>query len=185
MAGMIGESLFICGGRDTDEFSSACYKLIPNRWKQMPSLKEKRAYGTSSVFSNGSLWITGGFKSYGAHMSSSEVLDLGSRTWRSGPNLPIANSWHCVVQMNSTHTFFAGGYSTNGSNKHAFFYYDNKFERLPSMILARSHHMCASYQDYIIVAGGWNPSTEYLDSVEIFLIKHRKWISGMAEGRGY
>ena len=55
MAGMIVESMVICEGRDNDEFSSACYKLISNRWKQMPSLKEKRAYGSSVVFPNGSL----------------------------------------------------------------------------------------------------------------------------------
>ena len=117
-------------------------------------------------------------------MSSSEVLDLGSGAWRSGPNLPMSISWHCVIQMNSTHIFLAGGYGNNGSNNHAFFYNDNKFEQLPSMMLSRSHHMCASYQDYIIVVGGWNPSTDYLDGVEIYLIKHRKWIPGIGQEKG-
>ena len=96
----------------------------------------------------------------------------------------MSNSFHCMVQINSSHTFLAGGYGNDGSNSHAFFYYDNKFHRLPSMMSARSHHMCASYQDYIIVVGGWNPSTDYMDSVEIFLIKHRKWIPGIGEKRG-
>ena len=134
MAGMIEGSPVICGGRDEDEYSSACFKLIPNQWKQMPSLNEKRAYGSSSVFSNGSLWITGGCKSFGDHMSSSEVLDLGYCAWRSGPNLPMSISWHCVIQMNSTHIFLAGGYGNNSSNNHAFFYNDNKFEQLPEDI---------------------------------------------------
>ena len=84
-----------------------------------------------------------------------------------------------MLQFNSSHTFFAGGYSDAGSYSEAYFYYDGIFHPLSEMLTPRSHHMCARYRGEIILAGGWHPGYDYMDTVEIFNPELNRWRTGL------
>ena len=83
-----------------------------------------------------------------------------------------------MLQFNSSHTFFAGGYSDAGSYSEAFFYHDGAFQPLSEMLTPRSHHMCARYEGEIVLAGGWHPGHDYMDTVEIYNPEVDRWRTG-------
>ena len=133
MAEVFEGRVTVCGGRD-DEYSAACFSLKEGSWKASPTLLVPRAYGASVILPNGSMWISGGSQSFSDYLSSSELLSSSSSTWTAGPRLPTPVSFHCKLQFNSSHTFFAGGYSDAGSYSEAFFYHDGAFQLLAEML---------------------------------------------------
>ena len=178
MAEVYDDKVTVCGGRD-EEYSSTCFSLQQGHWEPGPTLLVPRAYGASAILPDGSMWISGGSKSFSDYLSSSEILVSGSSIWAKGPELPTPVSFHCMLQFNSSHTFFAGGHSDAGSYSEAYFYYDGIFHPLSEMLTPRSHHMCARYRGEIILAGVWHPGYDYMDTVEIFNPELNRWRSGL------
>ena len=62
-------------------------------------------------------WITGGFSGEQIY-NSTEVYEPGVG-FRAGPKMPAVTFQHCIVKVNATHVFSAGGYPYNRSQKYS------------------------------------------------------------------
>ena len=56
-------------------------------------------------------WITGGFSGEQIY-NSTEVYEPGVG-FREGPEMPAVTFQHCIVKVNATYVFSAGGYPYN------------------------------------------------------------------------
>ena len=87
------------------------------RWHPIPHMEDKRYYAASAVTSDDNLWVLGGSNGQN-HSKITEVYKYqpnGLGKWNSELPLPteLQKSGvhsHCVVTLNSTHVFMAGGY---------------------------------------------------------------------------
>ena len=91
-----------------------------SRWHPIPHMEDKRYYAASAVTSDDNLWVLGGSNGKD-HSNITEVYEYqpnGLGKWNSDLPLPSelqksgVNS-HCVVTLNSTHIFMAGGYKND------------------------------------------------------------------------
>jgi hypothetical protein len=81
--------------------------------------------------------------------------------WQPGPDLPAPLYHHCLVQINATHTFLAGGSSGQGAVRYAYIYswLAAKWQPVRGMPTARTNLACGLHTDsvtgrsYIVAAG--------------------------------
>ena len=121
-----------------------------NNWSNGPSLSNKRRYhGCFSIKNNNMITeivVMGGIGS--VYLSSTEILDVNSMTWRNGPALPISVHGNRGVQseVGPYPGFSIGGWSGRGQKTRKIFGLkktpeDNfKWEEVHSMTTARASH---------------------------------------------
>lgn len=158
-----------CGGRSTafrDTHREACYTYTAtdNEWTMAPfSLSKKLAFAGSGLY-NSTMMVLGGIDGdTGMPISSTERMDSAGNTFTPGLPLPHATSRFCIVKLNSTHLFVAGGTSggdTPGGGHylrkaHLLDIEEQKWTRLPDLDTERMDPACgvAGGSD-IVVAGG-------------------------------
>ena len=117
------------------------------------------------------LIIPGGHRGLDANLSvlsSTEVLT--GNTWHSSTPLPTPLAGHCMVKINSSHVFIAGGIGDNGYSAAAHLYSSTSgtFSPLPDMAIARSYHACGILGTDVWVGGGRTTLDNRLKSVETF-----------------
>ena len=110
-----------------------------------------------------------------ARLSSTELLQDNS--WQDSVDLPTPVSGHCLVKLNSSHVFLAGGYG-DGLKFSASYIYSRAsgFIRQSDMATPRApwHHGCALHGDNVWVAlgDGSGKSSEY------FSLSTSTWLPG-------
>ena len=92
---------------------------------------------------------------------------------------PIAVYGHCVVKINETHVFSAGG--KDGSFRGAAYIYSKQtgFVEQESMKIARYDHACALFEDKIYAVAGYT-FVDNVDSVEFFSLSSLTWESSVS-----
>ena len=116
--------------------------------------------------------------------SSEYILHDGSQ--EDGPDLPIALEKHAAIKINETHSMLIGGYTPWHVLSKTWFYSDltGKWKDGPDLLQARYDHSVGFITDpvtqetFIVVTGGNDDHTNYLDSVEILNKEGTAWISG-------
>ena len=178
----------ICGG----DSGSECfyYSTLFERWQTYGRIDTQRVEA-ASVDLGGNRWLIAGGIDVGKTSPnrleelSSSVIFRGGVT-RPGPELPAALSRHCLLRMNSSHLFLAGGYNrkTKSAREAYLFNHDEeKWTRLPDMKMRREDHGCAMLDgDKVIVFGGYGGSefreTAVMEHSEILSLSTLTWSEG-------
>merc|ERR1712106_1020173 len=115
----------LCGGYHSHARQSSCYLLgRDGSWVTSSSQMTVERSGAAAVELGETWWVTGGYDASGHLLSSTE--ELTGNTWHSSTPLPTPLYGHCMVKINSSHVFIAGGsdgraiatsflYSTSGT----------------------------------------------------------------------
>jgi len=215
---LIGEdSIISCGGYDgtNNEYSSACYEYDhkTSNWKFVAPMIEGRTYAASVVLGENKIWITGGYgdrMDYGMDLKTTEILDVETKTFQTGPDLPETMVYHCMTNLNRTHVFIGEGeYGSYNSylvdtGKDPFV-----FHELPTMSKSRSGAACAvinidiksnnhfqnkeeeqsELNSVIVMAGGYDNDGDENGhgrrSSELFVVEDNSWIEGPLLPRGF
>jgi hypothetical protein len=96
-------------------------------------------------------------------------------------NLPERLFGHCLVKINSSHVFLAGGSAAGRESEAAYLFSDSAgFVRIANMSMPRRFHSCAlSAGGLVIVAGGMIINKDgALNSTEIFNLSTSTWGTG-------
>jgi len=211
---LIGEdSIISCGGYDhtKKEYSSSCYEYDhkTSNWKFVASMLEGRLYASSVVLGENKIWITGGYNN-GYNLKTTEIFDVETKTFQTGPDLPETMVYHCMTNLNRTHVFIGEGeYGSYNSylvdtGKDPFV-----FHVLPTMSKSRNAAACAvinidlksnnhfqnkkeeqsELNSVIVMAGGrdydHDENGHGRRSSELFVVEDNSWIEGPLLPRGF
>ena len=87
--------------------------------------------------------ILGGVDGYGKKLSSTELIT--GNTSLSSTDLPTPLYGHCMVKINSSHVFIAGGLDGNNNLSDASYIYSSttgSYTQQPDMTIARFYNAC-------------------------------------------
>ena len=90
----------ICGGLDASFTPrSECHTLTNGVWQPRTEGLNiaRRDHGSSIIFNNNTLWMTGGYGN-GERLSSTELIHPDGRV-TPGPNLPEVRHFHCQMSF--------------------------------------------------------------------------------------
>ena len=135
------DHLLVCGGSLHYENVAECreYNYSTNAWSNSDvRLLKARYQATSIVLDDGSWWVMGGVGADGKRVNTSEIMDPGTRIFRSGPDLPAAVNEHCIVRVNETHHFIAYGTEAATQDSWLFEMATMKWHKLPPTIRYRN-----------------------------------------------
>ena len=77
--GLVGKSILICGGGDTNTEIDECYSLNRDSSALITKMSEKRYGAASLVLNQTTLWITGGWNSESFRLRSTEFIAIEGR----------------------------------------------------------------------------------------------------------
>merc|ERR1711892_855301 len=167
----------LCGGSVSGVEQSACHLLDRNgSWVSAPQMTVERD-APAAVQLGESWWVTGGVDAADNTLSSTELLT--GNTWLSSTDLPTPLSAHCMVKINSSHVFIAGGADANDDPTAASYLFSSttgSYTRQPDMIIPRSDHACELVNNAVWVAGGENGDDDR--SAEYFSLASLSWSMG-------
>merc|ERR1711892_389549 len=169
----------LCGGDHSGVRQSSCYLLGKDgSWVTTSSqMSVERAHPAAAQLGE-TWWVTGGYGQFSNTLSSTEVLT--GNTWLSSTPLPTKAWGHCMVQINSSHVFIAGGTGNSGDYAAAYLYSSTSgtFSPLPDMAMARHLHACGILGTDVWVGGGLPYNGDVLNSVELFSLTSQAWSAG-------
>jgi len=194
---VIQDKIVLCGGAywggDVPLFwSEECFFLEQNAedkslyWEKFPSMNRKRAWASSAVLADGSWLVMMGQGQSGEMTHTSEIYNISTQSWTTGPEFPLMQSGHCTVSLNTTHLLLVGGWKS----EQCFIYdiaNDDYIEVPPLLSGGRDHHTCVRTADgRVAVAGGclWSDgpfscaTDDFLVEVEYFDTETLSWSSG-------
>merc|ERR1711892_725842 len=158
----------LCGGYHSLAMQSSCYLLgRDGSWVTSSSQMTLERSWPAATELGDSWWVTGGYDASGNVLSSTEVLT--GNTWLNSTPLPTPLVGHCMVKINSSHVFIAGGQDRYNHPTAATYLYSSTsgtFSPLPGMAMARSDHSCGILGTDVWVGGGLHGNT--INSVEVF-----------------
>ena len=183
-ASFVGGQGVVCGGFDTPECFS--YSFSENEWRKADVLPWSKPRGGAASFTldGENMYILGGRHSIAGLYWDSTLIYAGGKL-RNGPYIPRDVYYPCVVPINGTHVFYAGGFSdAQGYRKSVCYAHAYLVEvaswtwtRLEDMRAARTKHACGRAGRSIVVAGGsglYNGVT----TTEILSLDTLKWSEG-------
>jgi len=168
----------LCGGYHSQAEQSSCYLLGQDgSWVTSSSQMTVERQWPAAVELGETWWVTGGADASINHeLSSTE--ELTGNTWHISTPLPTPLYGHCMVKINSSHVFIAGGYDGNGYSTATYLYSSTSgYTTLPSMPIARAAHACGILGTDIWVGGGYDGSN-IIKSVELFSLTSQAWREG-------
>jgi hypothetical protein len=170
---------------------SECFIITDSAIVASARLEQPRFFAASVVLNCNTLWITGGKNDVSPSSSATQSTELVMLTGiMTGPDLPLAVSYHCLLSLNATTVLLIGGYLGDKSNVKFYttFYYntdDKTWSNGPPLITARSDHSCALFKspqyghtDTVIVTGGGGGGDTILKSTEFLVLDSNSWTSG-------
>merc|ERR1711892_46150 len=168
----------LCGGYQSGVFQSSCYLLGRNgSWVTSSSqMTVERSWPAAAQLGE-TWWVTGGYDERGNVLSSTEVLT--GNTWLSSTPLPTTLYGHCMVKINSSHVFIAGGQDRyNHSTAVAYLYntISGIFSPLPDMAMATDDPACGILGSDVWVGGG--RTIDVRKSVKLFSLTSQAWREG-------
>ena len=153
----------ICGGMDSNAYTSAVYEYDRGEWRPLPPLNKARRNADSCYYQK-TLFVLGGLGNADNRLNDIEMLHLDTTTtasqWKTCKAiLPVKLGWHCVTQFQK-HIIVTGGLVEGGSSKQVYQGTvsnegnDVEWHELPPMNAARQVHMAINYFDkYLVVMG--------------------------------
>ena len=155
----------ICGGWS----GKPIHSITKDQSKFLGQLSVQRSYAASVVLSNNTLWVTGGYDQSFNLIKTTEIITKDGQTSQ-GPDLPLPNSSHSIVSLNSGAFILIGGY---GGDRSATHLYEEKkgWRPGPNLKNGRYCHTAGVLTDrvstktYIVAVGGRHAesSLEYLE----------------------
>ena len=117
----------LCGGRvGGSSYHRDCY-LLSNLgvWLSSPIIAlmiliTERYLAAAVLFDSG-WWVIGGYNV--AYLDTSEVWYEHNKTWVPSINIPEAVNGQCVVTLNTTHLFMAGGQTARSAYSASVYIY--------------------------------------------------------------
>jgi len=179
VATLSADGPMMCGGRvGQSSVKSDCHLLIKNGiWVNLP---QSLAMGTArtraaAIQFEGVWWVTGGFNN-NEYLRTTETWD--GKRWHDHTYLPDPLSGHCLVRINTTHAFLAGGTTTyyqESFSTDAYLYSnDTGFVKQRTMLWSGNSLSCALVQeDLVMVAGGYKRK-----DTQFFNLATLAWSSG-------
>ncbi len=164
------------GGGDDDGGGEAAAPVVATKlpadlaWQSLASPPFQRQYAAATAVGN-KLWVVGGI---GRKSSSTttKVYDTSTRTWATGPGLPLPLHHHAAVTYKGEAVviggFIPGAELTSGQSDRVFALRDGAWVPLPKLNHARAAAGAAVVGDKIVVVGGQAdgklvPQTEVFD----------------------
>ncbi len=133
-------------------------------------------FGTNracAVVLNGKVYIGGGFADRG-HQYIIQVCTPESDGWSRLPECPV--KWFAMAVVNQQ-LVLVGGYSRYGRYQSTILVWDSTSQRwttpYPNMLAARYSPTAVGYQQFLVVAGGYDGS--YLTTVEVLNMSTKRW----------
>ena len=186
--GLIGNTVIICGGRDSNFVADECYTLTSDKATLVTHMSVRRVYAASIVLNDKTLWVTGGGNDGNGGLTSTEYVKETGIMF--GPDLPMILYRHAMVAINSTFSMVIGGNSyvysfawtmVQLSSTFFFDHNEDKWINGSNLMQARSSHAAGIVTDdvtdehFVAVTGGYD-SGSYLDSTE--LLQDGDWVQG-------
>ena len=132
------------------------------------------------VYDNGKFYVLGGFDASGGTPTNlTRIYDIGSNTWSTGANIPVALTDHAVAIYNGI-IYVASGYN-GGSETSGLYAYNiagNSWTTLASMPQALYLPGIGAINGKLYVAGGATSSQADLNTNYIYDIASDTWSSG-------
>ena len=200
---VVEDKIVLCGGvfyTSLDWFSE-CFALVTEddtgllKWEEFPAMERKRGWGSSIKLKDGSWMVLMGEGSYGEMTHTSEIFNISTQSWNSGPEFPISQSGHCAVTLNDSYVFLIGGFGQDEDACFLFNLEDETFQEAPCLQSGgRMHHSCfKTSEGQVAVVGGcktkhpegciFSPET-YLADVEFFDPTTNSWSYGPSLDEG-
>jgi len=108
----IGDHVIVVGGYPGPSPSGATYSLDGDSWISLGELNTPRGWHACSHQDN-ELYVMGGYNGASGNVTSTEVLDLETGTWRSGPDLPYPAYDGKAVHYDGE-LYLVGGFGSDG-----------------------------------------------------------------------
>ena len=144
----VTEHVVVCGGLSTDSMlNQHCwsYDPTPNQWRHLTRLRWPTAYASAVVTDANDLVIMGG-NNNGHYVSSSQVLNLNSESWRLGPEMEDGSWGHCSLYLPDGQIVVIGGWTDRSGPKihgmRAAKTYKRSWTKLPNLQHGRATHSC-------------------------------------------
>lgn len=161
---VVNNRVTVCGGRLTGQIFEECYQLdtAAKKWNPLSTPLLARAYAASVMVPNYGWWIMGGVENLNnnAMTDTTEVYDVGTSAWNSGPKLPEKLSAFCAVQIDDARTFVAGGNTVEDAYRYKTYMFDQRqptWVQKEELIHPREAPACAVYKDdnklFVVIAG--------------------------------
>merc|ERR1719431_1642942 len=117
-------------------------------------MARSRGWGSSVQLREGSWLVVMGEGSYGEMTYTSEIFNISTQTWGSGPEFPLYQSGHCALSLNETHLMLVGGWDSDLC--YLYSVEEETFTEIPCLQSGgRHYHSCARTQDgRVAVVGG-------------------------------
>ena len=166
--GLVGNTPLICGGRIGSNYQNSCYSLKEDgAWKLEASslITARLGAATGSVIINNKLVLAGGYN--GNYLATIEVVAPNEESETLPISLPVGMYGSCIVPWDTNTFMIIGGWVGRNRRETYFFNMANN-ERTdgPSLLTGRNNFACNTMnvngEDYIIVDGGFEKSTEFL-----------------------
>ena len=173
---------FICGG---DGISSCHYYTFDTgEWIRTTDMDTERWYAASVLMDNNEWWITGGSPISANPYSSTLIFKDG--LFSPGPDLPSPLYFHCLLTINSTHAFLAGGLDGHARQQKAYMFEwtSGTWTTLADMKYARDSHCCGLAGKNIVVVGGVTDDDSGEATSEIFSTDSLTWSMGPGTPNG-
>jgi len=181
--GYVGRSssdgVVMCGGVNSvyGGINASCYLLTSSGYQAMPPLTNKRVAAASVVTSLG-LWVTGGGGGGSKSLDTTELVTNNQS--RSHVRLPEGVSFHCLVNINTTHSLLTGGWTGSRSRSSYLYSEDGGFSRIEDMKTPRYDHGCSLINDNTVIVTGGNDGgyTDTETSSEYLNLRTMTWSPG-------
>ena len=199
MGSLFQKSPIICGGQYVydygygSETTQNC--VVIGQPKVKMNMRVKRCYASSVALNQNKIWIVGGKPFSKGGKSSTEFIKLGQPSVK-GPDMPFEIYGHSMIQNDENSIYIIGGKQSYYDSDNFWMLSDSKkvwivdptngfqIKEGPSLNAKRCGHGCAKMttngKAILVVAGGGNVDSEYLDTVEIFdpSTSNSKWTPG-------
>ena len=165
-----------CGGEYLSD-ASKCWAFDGSSWTPLPNSTQHHCWHDTNILSvDQGWWVTGHLQTDNWSCSDSEWTSeiFTGDEWVQGPQHPTGYSVDsCLVQLNSTHTLYAGGYPT-WSESWLYDWAGEIWTESGKLNGERYNHGCAVLKgEGVLLAGGFKNGYDY--SVELYDTKTGIW----------
>ena len=179
VATVMSLGVLLCGGEIWPRYGHSykinkCF-LLTNAgfWLSSPpiaSMLTSRTEAAAVSFAGG-WWVIGGKNESSKALASTEVYYEKNNSWVASVDYPEPVYGHCAVKLNTTHVFFASGYSSTAYTTAYIYSREGGFVKQENMKTRRKYHACSLYDDKVFVVGGYGGD----DDVEYFSLSLLSW----------